>query len=559
MATDIVGYSRLMEANEEQTLAALARLHGTILATEIGSHQGRIVKLIGDGVLSVFDTASEAVSCAMNIQKLLGSEAELTVCQEQIRLRIGINLAEVALIEGDIFGEGVNVTSRLEREASSGGICISDAAYAQVKGTAHSLFKDGGNIRLKNIAKPVHVWHWPQAPVPRASGRPVVAVLPFRNLREADDQPFVADGFTEDIIGGLARFRSLSVIAAASSFAAKDLSEDTTEVARKLGATYLVTGDLRLAGGVIRVTVRLIEAANARLIWSEKYDRCAGDIFDIQDEIVRMLVSSLVGQIHNIDYQESFRKAPDNLAAYEFYLRGLAHLRGYESDDNLKACEMFEAAVHRDNGFALAHAYLALSQIAVHGYAKASPDVLRDCTSLARRAVLLDEAESGSHRVLGLALLYLKDFDGAEGELRRACALNPSDANAAVQLGGLLARRNRIEEGVRWIDEGLRLNPFPPHWYYAVIGNAMYLRGAYEEALAALRRLPNPGKFTWGRIVACLNRAGRSKEAADEARLLLAAHPDFTINEFLRDGVVVETEGQRLQFREGFDQLDLPN
>ncbi|MDN3720368.1 adenylate/guanylate cyclase domain-containing protein [Roseibium salinum] len=410
MATDIVGYSRLMEVDEEQMLAALALLHGTILATEIGSCGGRIVKLIGDGVLSVFDTASDAVSCAMSIQKLLGSDAGLTVGQEQIRLRIGINVAEVTVIEGDIFGEGVNVTSRLEREASSGGICISDAAYAQIKRIAHSMFKDGGNIRLKNIAKQVHVWHWPQAPVPQVSGRPVVAVLPFRNLREADDQPFLATGFTEDIIGGLARFRNLSVIAATSSFAAQDLSEDTREIARKLGATYLVTGDLGRAGGVIRVTVRLIEAANARLIWSEKYDRGAGDIFNIQDEIVRMVVSSLVGQIHNVDYQESFRKAPDNLAAYEFYLRGLAHLRGYEPDDNFKACAMFEAAVHRDNGFAIAHAYLALSEIAAHGYAKAPPNVLRDCTSLARKAVLLDEAESGSHRVLALALFIFKGF-----------------------------------------------------------------------------------------------------------------------------------------------------
>ncbi len=196
------------------------------------------------------------------------------------------------------------------------------------------------------------------------------------------------------------------MIAAVLRRSRPDLSEDTTEVARKLGATYLVTGDLRLAGGVIRVTVRLIEAANARLIWSEKYDRCAGDIFDIQDEIIRMLVSSLVESNSQHRLPGSFRKAPDNLAAYEFYLRGLAHLRGYESDDNLKACEMFEAAVHRDNRFALAHAYLALSQIAVHGYAKAPLDVLRDCTSLREGQFSLMKQSRG-HTACSVSPVYI--------------------------------------------------------------------------------------------------------------------------------------------------------
>ncbi|MEZ2131403.1 MULTISPECIES: adenylate/guanylate cyclase domain-containing protein [unclassified Sinorhizobium] len=558
MATDIVGYSRLMEADEEQTLAVLEQLHGVILVSEIAAHGGRVVKLMGDGVLSVFNAASEAVSCALSIQRSLKHEAGLKVREEPVRLRVGINLADVAVIEGDVFGEGVNVASRLEKEAAPGGICISDAVHVAVTGTIASAFKDGGNVRLKNIAKPVHVWHWPQAPASQATGRPIVAVLPFRSGEEVEGQ-FVADGFTEDIIGALARFRSLSVIAAASSFAARDWPESLGEAAQKLGATYLVMGDIRLGEGAVRIAVRLIEAANARLIWSEKYDRRAEDVFHVQDEIIRMIVSGLVGQIHNVGYQASFRKAPDNLAAYEFYLRGLAHLRGYEPTDNLKACEMFQAAVQRDPGFAQAHAYVALAQIAAHGYAKATPTVLQDCTALARRAVLLDEAESGSHRVLGLALLYSKDFDGAEREFRRACALNPSDSNAAVQLGGLLARRDRIEEAIGWIDEGMRLNPFPPPWYYAVVGNAMYLKGAYDEALAALRHLPNPGKFTWGRIVACLNRAGRSKEAADEARRLLAAHPDFTIGEFLRHGVVVESDEQLSRFRKGFDHLDLPD
>lgn len=557
MATDIVGYSRLMEADEERTLAVLEQLHGVILAAEIASHGGRVVKLIGDGLLSVFETASEAVSCALSIQNIVEHEAGLEVGGEPVRLRIGINLAEVAVIEGDVFGDGVNVAARLEKQAMPGGVCISDPVHAEAREGPGRPFKDGGRIRLKNILKPVHIWHWPQAPAPSSSGRPVVAVLPFRAPKEIDQQ-FLVDGFTEDIIGALARYRSLAVIAAFSSFTTRDWAEDIGAVADKLGATYLVAADVRIGGGAVRINVRLTEAASSRLIWSEKYDRRAEDVFAVQDEIVRMIVFSLVGQINSVGYQASYRKAPDNLMAYEFYLRGLAHLRGYEPEDNLRACEMFEAAAERDDGFALAHAYLALSRMAVHGYAKATKEVLLDCMALARKAVLLDELESGTHRVLSLVMLYLRDFDGAERELRRACSLNPSDANAAIQLGGLLARRDRMEEARTWIEEGMRLNPFPPPWYSAVVGNAMYLGGAYEEALAAVRQLPNPGKFTRGRIVACLNRAGRATEAAEEARKLLADFPDFSVTEFLEHGVVVETEEQLLRFRKGFDGLNLP-
>ncbi|TWB19568.1 TolB-like protein [Rhizobium sp. ERR 1071] len=557
MATDIVGYSRLMEADEEQTLASLRRLHDVILGPQIRKHGGRVIKFMGDGLLSVFDGANDVASCALEIQHCLGTDVAPKVGDERIRLRIGINLAEVVVTDDDIFGDGVNVAARLERQAPPGGICLGDAAYVHLKPSTRALFKNGGEVRLKNITKLVRAWYWPEAPAPIVADKTAVAVLPFRNMEGGAEQSFFCDGFTEDIIGSLARFRRLSVIAASSSFAFRDLLANPAEIGGKLGASYVVTGDLRRSERALRARIQLIETSTGRLIWSEKYDRRDTDIFEVQDEIVRMIASNLVGQIDTADYQQSFRKPPDNLAAYEFYLRGLVYLRGYEPDDNIKACEMFEAALARDQGFALAHAHLAFSRLATHGYAKAPVSVLQECNALARKAISLDEGEAGCHRALALAYFYSKDFEGAERELRRACMLNPSDANAIVQLGGLLARRNRIDEAMQWIEEGMRLNPFPPHWYYAVLGNALYLKGDYDEALAAFRRLPNPGKFTRARVVACLNKAGRLNDAVAEARDLLAIHPDFTVSDFLAHGIVVESEQQRELFRGGLDQVGL--
>ncbi len=557
LTADVVGYSRMMEADEEGTLASVNVLQEEILKPRIVKGGGRTIKLMGDGLLSIFDSPAVAVSTALQVQHLLASEAVATVGTKPVRIRIGINFAEVMTTDDDVFGDGVNVAARLEHHALPDGVCISETTYAALPEELQRLFADGGLLRLKNISKPVHAWHWPRAPAKEQLVRTVVAVLPFQNAATGADE-FMVDGFTEDIISGLARFRSLSVIAASSAFAFRDRSEDLKEVGRKLAATYLVTGNMRQSQDEVRIAVRMIQADTERLVWSEKYQRRASDLFSIQDDIVRMIVANLVGQIESADYRESIRRPPASLAAYEFYLRGLVHLRGYEPDDNVKAVEMFEAAVAGDGGFALAHAHLALARIAASGYANAPEAVLRDGIALARHAVKLDEGESGAHRVLGLAHLYLKDFENSEREFRLAYKLNPSDANALVQLGGLLARRNRIDEALPWVEEGMRLNPFPPHWYHAVLGNLLYFKGDYEQALAALRRLPNPGKYTNTRIVACLSMAGRLQEATTLAQSLREKYPDLTISEFLERGIVVETAEQTAKFRRGLVGTGLP-
>jgi len=547
----------MMEVDEEGALANVRALQNEILNPKISAGGGRTIKLMGDGLLAVFDTAASAVSSALQVQHVIsgGLAPSLTT---PLAIRIGINFANVMAVEEDVYGDGVNIAARLETCAIPGGICISDAAYEELPEEMRARFIDGGRLALKNIAKPVRAWHWPRAPENERLLQTVIAVLPFISTGSETDELMV-DGFTEDVISGLARFRSLSVIAASSTFAVRSELSDLREVGRKLGANYLVTGTIRFSGDDLALSVRMIHSETTRLIWSEKFRRKVTEFFSIQDDIVITIIANLVGQIESEDHREAARRPPNSLAAYGFYLRGLTHLRGYEPDDNLKAVGMFEAAVARDNSFALAHAYLALARIAVGGYANAPVDVLQDCIALARQAVKLDDGESGAHRVLGLAHLYLKDFDNSEREFRLACKLNPSDASALVQLGGLLARRNRIEEALPWVQQGMRLNPYPPHWYHAVLGNLLYFREDYEAALRALRHLPNPGKYTKARILACLTMAGRRDEAASYVVELRSEHPDLTISEFLEHGIVVETQAQVEHFRQGLAETGLPD
>lgn len=563
MATDIVGYSRLAEADELRTLATMKRLQTSILDPEIADRNGRVVKLMGDGSLVVFNSAVDAVECAVALQEALALDQNEQPASDRFLLRIGINLADVVIDGDDLLGDGVNVAARLEASAAPGGICIAETVHRQLPAASRQAFLDGGEIALKNITRPVHVWHWTEAPTigPTASeahARTSIAVLPFENVSGAPDQAFFSDGITEDIIGGLARFRSLAVTAASSSFSFRGKSADIREIGRKLGATYLVEGSVRRAGERIRITAQLTEAASGAHLWSDHYDRELTDVFAVQDEVTRTIVSLLVGQIESADLRQALRKPATSLAAYETFLRGLMHMRGYGPDDNQLAHALFQKAVDRDPHFALAHSHLALATIAEHGYANAPPEILDEALATARKAVALDECEGGCQRLLALIHVNRREFELAERHYRRAYLLNPNDANTLVQMGGLFARRGKLDEAMRWIDEGFRLNPFPPPWYSAALGNALYILGRYEEAAAALKELPNPGLFTLARIVACHAQSGNMAAAEKIRHQLMQLKPDFSTEDFIQRGLLIEREELRDLFRQGLLKAGLP-
>jgi adenylate cyclase len=571
MATDIVGYSRMLGEDESGTLATLHWLESTLLAPLVQSHDGRIVKLMGDGALVAFRSAVDAVTCAMTLQAKLAEEPPVCA-RQQVQLRIAIHIGDVVVTGDDIFGDGVNVAARLQPLAWPGGICISDFVHRQLDGKLARTFVADGEHQLKNIVRPLRIWQWragdgaedfatPSFPATAAS-RPSIAVLPFDNLSdpsEQSDQRYFSDGMTSEIVTGLSRFRSLSVVAADSSLAIRDRAAGLSEVGRQLGAHYLLLGSVRRAHERMRISVQLIDAQTGAHLWAERYDRNNADVFAVQDDVARQIVATLVGRIDDALFQETIRKPTSSLAAYDLFLRGEAHLRGYEPDDNRQAAAHFEAATQRDPHFALAFAYLALARAAASGYQRAPPAVLDDALALAEKAVALDPQEARCHRMLALVCLFRRSFERAERHFRRAHQLNVNDANCLVQMGGLLARRGRAREALGWIEEGRRLNPFAPPWYNAVLFIALYLDKRYADAALALEELPNPGPFIRARLAAAHAQAGDSAAAAAEVAALLKADPDFSIEDFMQQGVVLERSEDRQHLRDGLLRAGLPS
>ena len=297
MATDIVAYSRLIETDEARTLTAIRALRSEVVDPLIADHKGRIVKLMGDGAIVEFGSVVDAVACAVAVQEGATAHQREVPPESRIVFRIGINVGDVVVEDGDLLGDGVNIAARLEALAEPGGICIADAVQKQLAGKTDFAFEDTGERTLKNIAQPVRVWRWAKEPSPAASDaplplpdRPSIAVLPFDNLSGQPEETYFSDGITEDIITGLARFRSLFVIARNSSFAFRGKSIDLGEIGRRLGVSYLLEGSVRRAGARVRVTAQLIEAATGAHLWAERYDRSIDDIFAVQDEVAQTIV-----------------------------------------------------------------------------------------------------------------------------------------------------------------------------------------------------------------------------------------------------------------------------
>ena len=410
VATDIVAYSRLIERDEAGTLAAIRSLRSEVLDPLIAEHRGRTVKLMGDGAILEFASAVDAVACAVAMQEGVRDAQRDVPTDSRIVFRSGINVGDVIVEDGDLLGDGVNVAARLEALADPGGVWIADSVWKQLGGKTDFRFEDMGERSLKNIAQPVRVWRWTGELSPALSvppplpDRPSIAVLPFDNLSGQAEETYFSDGITEDIITGLARFRSLFVIARNSSFAFRGKSTSLAEIGRQLGVAYLLEGSIRRSGDRIRITAQLVEAATGIHIWADRYDRSLDDVFAVQDEVGRTIVSTLVGRIQDASLQKSLRRPPASLAAYEYVLRGQAHFRGFAPDDNQKAFEMFQRAVTLDPQYALALSYLANVSVVLHGSAAAPPSVVDDAFAMASHALELDPQESDCHRVLGLDL-----------------------------------------------------------------------------------------------------------------------------------------------------------
>jgi adenylate cyclase len=580
LAADVVGYSRLMGEDEAGTLERLKSLRKELVQPGITARKGRIVKLMGDGLLAEFPSIVEAVQCAVDIQAAMPDREPGLPEDARIRLRIGVNLGDIIGEGSDIYGDGVNLAARLEGLAIPGGICISGTVFDQVSGKIPLAFADLGEQRVKNFDHPVRVYRIVLGEgtggsdagdvssggpaVLELPDKPSIAVLPFSNMSGDPEQDYFADGITEDIITALSRVRWLFVIARNSTFSYKGTSPDIRQVSRDLGVHYVVEGSVRRGGSRIRITAQLIEATTGRHMWADRYDRDLGDVFALQDELTETLIAAIEPELSTAERERAIRKPPETLDAWSWFQRGLWHHYRFTKEDNAEAQVLFRKAIELDPTFSRALAALAhaLYWDTLFGYSDSSPETLAEAAQLARKAISLDDKEPFAYFSMGRIHALKGEFDLAIPELQQAIELNPSFAHAYFGLGFALTLAGRPEDTVAQIDNAIRLNPHDPSLWTFFSGRSLALSLVYlhEEAVewgAKGARQANAGWLSHAILAAPLGHLGRAEEARRTVRNLLELKPDFTVS-FIAQTLPFKNPAHLEHFLEGLRKAGLP-
>lgn len=571
-------------ADESGTLAALRRHRSELIDPLIGEHGGRVVKVMGDGLLVEFPSVVAAVETALAVQEGMVERIAGVPEEGRIRFRIGVNLGDVIVEGEDILGDGVNVAARLQAISEPGGIAISRRVYEEVRDRLHSAFEAVGEQTLKNIARPVEVWRWTPAATSGPSdqpttasamppsGMPAVAVLPFANLSADPEQEYFSDGLTEDIITALTYWRSFPVIARNSCFAYKNRPVNATQAGRELGAGYIVEGSIRKGAGRVRISVLLIDASTGHHVWAEKYDRELTDIFEVQDEMVQCIAAHVAPELVVAGARRLDNRHPEDLEAWELCLRGLPLVRRRTKESIAEGRKLFQRAVEVRPDYANAHAGLAMSysmEILI-GAAEDRFATANLAKAAARKAIECDEASSFAHHELSTAYQWLNRIDDALSEARISVELNPNDAYALHALG------NKSDlagdpSGIALMEKAQRLNPADAqlHSHLAFLArayvNASRYEAAIERARQAIRRQPDyaPAHYILAIAFGHLGRLEEARAALDrcdeispgfvEARRSWQPYVDTASNERLRDGLraIRRGSGGELHLPEG--------
>ncbi|HZP20309.1 MAG TPA: adenylate/guanylate cyclase domain-containing protein [Bauldia sp.] len=533
LAADVVGYSRMMGADEAGTLAALKHHREAVFDPAVAQHHGRIVKLIGDGTLVEFNSVVDAVRCALDIQR----RAKAGAASAPITLRIGINLGDVIIEGDDIYGDGVNIAARLEPLAEPGGICIAAIVHESVGNRIDVAFRDGGEVTVKNIDRPIRVWKWhpgsevvpppaPRAgePAAAANEQPSIAVLPFNNMSGDPEQEYFSDGITEDIITDLSKVGGLLVIARNSSFAYKGKSPDIRTVGRELGVRAVLEGSIRRAGNRVRITAQLISAANGGHLWAERYDRDLTDIFAVQDEVTRHIVEALKVRLTPAEATRISEVPTKNPEAHDLFLRARELLLGQRSDRSVfdQAIMLLERAIALDPNYAEAYAALGMAHnLDFQNRWTGSPDALEKSLRLANLAVEKGPEVPYARFVAAVVSTWSRDLVQAKRHAEAALAVNPNYALALGALGIVEIYSGDPEAALPLAERAMRLDPGFRQQYLHFIGTAYLVLGRYEAAAAAFReriRLAPKTDLSRALLISALGHLGET----DAARTVLA-------------------------------------
>ena len=579
LVADVVGYSRLAGADEDRTLSRLRGLRSDLIDPAIDAHHGRVVKRTGDGILIEFRSVVDAVRCAIEVQNGLVERNAGLPPERRIEFRVGIHLGDVVEeADGDLMGDGVNIAARLEGIAAPGSICLSEDAYRQVKARLDLTVIDLGPTQLKNIAELVRVYSLqvglpaqakPAAPAaPDQSSpalalpdKPSIAVLPFQNMSGDPEQEYFVDGMVEDIITGLSRIKWLFVIARNSSFTYKGKAVDVRQVGRELGVRYVLEGGVRKAGNRMRITAQLIEAETRAHLWADRFDGALEDVFDLQDRITDSVVGIVEPSLRQSEIERSRRKRPENLDAYDLYLRALPNVTLMTAEGAGIGARLLDDALTLDPNYAAAHAHLAWCHETL--FVHAGHDEVHRTAGVrhARIAIASGTDDAAALALAAHTIAFLgKDHDAAIAAIGRALSLNASSATAHLWGAYVHAFSGNSAAAIAHADRALRLSPFDPLAYvaYLAMGLSAVQQARYEEAALQFAKgsHANPGHTSqyFFRAIA-LALAGRIEEARPIVRRGQELEPSWRFRFFFEIGLVRSIADK---LAEGARRLGLP-
>lgn len=613
LAADVVGYSRLVGKDEAGTVNAIKAHIRDLIEPKALQYRGRIVKLMGDGLLMEFMSVVDAVLFAVEMQGAIALQNDGVPEDQQIIYRIGINIGDIIVDNEDIHGDGVNIAARLESLAEPGGVYISDAAFSQVRGKLDLNFEQLGDQQVKNIAQPIavcrvvmddkassritdiqHTGHgrrlkpywlaaclaliaivggmvWWQVlkPLPDPGpglqaelplpDKPSVVVLPLKNLSGQPSQDALSTAISEDITNELSRFSDLFVISPDSANFYRDQKKTPRQIGRELGVRYVMTGSMQRVENRMRVTVQLIEAANESQIWTRKFDRTITDIFVVQDEIVHSVVTALGETIWRSAAAKLTAKPLENFAAYDYFLQGQEVFHKLNKQATEEARKLFWKAIELDPKFSLPYLGLAWTHYLEFRaqWVETGPDALDKATAYLQKASDQLGDSYRVHRLLAKISQARGDYDKALTHSKRALELNPNDGDLLATYAQMLTYAGQNGEAREWIEDAMRRNPHYPGWYASALSAILYLQKDYEAAITSLDKL---GKLAiWDRRILAASNAQleRNVEAEKQVTAILEINPSFSLTTF-KSKLNYRRDTDKNHFLDGLKKAGLP-
>src|SRR5262245_9410567 len=579
LAADIAGYSALIGVNEARTVRDL-KDHLAVVLPMVCAHGGRVIDTAGDGILAEFGSVVNAVECAVGMQKVMTNRNAGVEGGRQMQFRIGINIGDVIHDESRLYGDGVNVAARLEAVAQPGGICISGAAYEQVRNKLALEVVDLGLQSLKNIAEPVRIYRVMTGPSARpAQARPLltlpdkpsIAVLPFANLSSDPEQEYLVDGIVEDIITELSRFSELFVIARNSSFQYKGTRTDVRQVGRELGVRYVLEGSARRGSDRIRISAQLIDAATGAHRWAERYDRALEDVFAVQDDVVRTIVAILAAHLRMAETERTRARPPSSWQAYDYYLKAAdtffnSFNRSFTVDALYETRHLLQQSLVIDANSARSYSVLALTYVACW-YHHVDGDFLRpgaldQAHRFAPKAVELDPNLPEAHASLGFCLMFRRELDASIAAFERANALNPNCVNwINWQFAPALVRIGEARRAIDVINHYLRVDPLFAPFASGLLGSAHYMLKEYAQALPFLLECVSMApNFRLGHVflAATYAQMGKLLEARAAVAELMRLEPNYTISGTARPTTKFKNVEDDQHYFDGLKKAGLP-